>query len=261
MVGYITIEELPSSLTADPDYRVPAMVDGVTAYLTVTQIVDLIKTILIDGSPAALDTLNELAAALGDDPNFAASMATLIGTKVSQTVYDAAMGDLAAGWAAFPIGVPIQTWDHLAGFPAPPTNKPYRYIKLTASDGYNTGFLGSESVTGSAPLVVATAVITDAGSPLNGRTVNLINTERRFIRGGSSGSVENDAVQGHNHEIRNGPGSIQTSGPQPHVLTPGNDLSPWVAKALITDGTNGTPRVANESRSKNVGATFYMRIK
>lgn len=37
---------------------------------------------LVDTSPAALDTLNELAAALGDDPNFAATMtATLAGKQ------------------------------------------------------------------------------------------------------------------------------------------------------------------------------------
>lgn len=39
---------------------------------------------LVDSSPAALDTLNELAAALGDDPNFAATMATALGGKVDK---------------------------------------------------------------------------------------------------------------------------------------------------------------------------------
>jgi hypothetical protein len=36
---------------------------------------------LVDSSPAALNTLNELAAALGDDPNFATTTLTLIGQK------------------------------------------------------------------------------------------------------------------------------------------------------------------------------------
>jgi hypothetical protein len=36
---------------------------------------------LVDGAPALLDTLNELAAALGDDENFASSIATSIGEK------------------------------------------------------------------------------------------------------------------------------------------------------------------------------------
>lgn len=36
---------------------------------------------LIDSSPATLDTLNELAAALGDDPNFATTVSTALGEK------------------------------------------------------------------------------------------------------------------------------------------------------------------------------------
>ena len=38
---------------------------------------------LVDSAPATLDTLNELAAALGDDPNYATTTATLIGGKAS----------------------------------------------------------------------------------------------------------------------------------------------------------------------------------
>ena len=37
---------------------------------------------LVDSSPATLNTLNELAAALGDDPNYATTTATAIGTKM-----------------------------------------------------------------------------------------------------------------------------------------------------------------------------------
>ena len=39
---------------------------------------------LVDSSPATLDTLNELAAALGDDPNFATTVSNSIGTKLSK---------------------------------------------------------------------------------------------------------------------------------------------------------------------------------
>lgn len=37
---------------------------------------------LVDGSPGALDTLNELAAALGDDEAFASTVTTALGTKL-----------------------------------------------------------------------------------------------------------------------------------------------------------------------------------
>lgn len=48
---------------------------------------------LIDGAPATLDTLNELAAALADDPNFATTITTLIAGKVSLTATETISGD------------------------------------------------------------------------------------------------------------------------------------------------------------------------
>lgn len=39
---------------------------------------------IVDTAPATLDTLNELAAALGDDPNFATTTATSIGEKLAK---------------------------------------------------------------------------------------------------------------------------------------------------------------------------------
>ncbi|WZB39065.1 minor tail protein [Mycobacterium phage Squee] len=39
---------------------------------------------LVDSAPSTLDTLNELAAALGDDPNFAATVASQIGAKADK---------------------------------------------------------------------------------------------------------------------------------------------------------------------------------
>lgn len=37
---------------------------------------------IVDSAPGALDTLNELAAALGDDPNFAATTSTALGNRL-----------------------------------------------------------------------------------------------------------------------------------------------------------------------------------
>lgn len=60
----------------------------------------------VDAAPAALDTLNELAGALGDDENFAANTTALIGTKANASdVYtQAELGDpeidLVALWNA-----------------------------------------------------------------------------------------------------------------------------------------------------------------
>jgi len=53
-----------------------------TGYATETYVGTAISN-LIDTAPTTLDTLNELAAALGDDPNFATTVATSIGTKLA----------------------------------------------------------------------------------------------------------------------------------------------------------------------------------
>lgn len=56
---------------------------------------------LVAAAPSALDTLNELAAALGNDPNFAATVATQIGLKANsadvylKTAIDALIADMA----------------------------------------------------------------------------------------------------------------------------------------------------------------------
>ena len=49
---------------------------------------------LVDSAPATLDTLNELAAALGDDPNFATTTATSLGNKLNTSDFNST----ADGW-------------------------------------------------------------------------------------------------------------------------------------------------------------------
>ena len=58
----------------------PVWIADKPSYATKTY-VDTSISSLVDAAPTTLNTLNELAAALGDDPNFATSISTLIGTK------------------------------------------------------------------------------------------------------------------------------------------------------------------------------------
>ena len=59
---------------------------------------------IVDSAPGTLDTLNELAAALNDDPNFSASIATSIGNKLAtgtfNTYSSSAATDLRAEYVA-----------------------------------------------------------------------------------------------------------------------------------------------------------------
>lgn len=172
-------------------------------------------------------------------------------------------------WAHIPIGSPFPLWTHLTGVAAPPADNPnYRYIKLTASASYNSGVLTGESVTGSAPLVQATAVISDAASPLNGQTVRLINTERRGIRAGESGTVQADALQNITGTINltTGAGVTTSLDASTGAFARGasKGLFPSFGNANGFDLTFDASRVvrtADETRAKNIGADYYMRIR
>lgn len=50
---------------------------------------------LVDSAPATLDTLNELAAALGDDPNFATTLSTNLGQKLGASASITLTGDVS----------------------------------------------------------------------------------------------------------------------------------------------------------------------
>lgn len=52
------------------------------ALATANSYTDTEVAALVDSAPATLDTLNELAAALGDDPNFATTVATSLGNRL-----------------------------------------------------------------------------------------------------------------------------------------------------------------------------------
>lgn len=87
----------PSSAPPNASTTVPGIIEiatlaevgtGTSAVLAVTpqgvkQETDAVKSFLLGpGAPAALDTIDELAAAIGDDGNFATTMTTALGNRV-----------------------------------------------------------------------------------------------------------------------------------------------------------------------------------
>ena len=56
-----------------------------TAVTTANAYADSVVASMVSSAPETLDTLNELATALGNDPNFATTMTTLIGTKANNS--------------------------------------------------------------------------------------------------------------------------------------------------------------------------------
>ena len=79
---------LKSTYDTDDDGKVDAAdnadkLGGIAASLyALKSYVDAAVAALVDSAPETLDTLQELAAALGNDPNFATTVANNIGTKI-----------------------------------------------------------------------------------------------------------------------------------------------------------------------------------
>lgn len=79
------ITDLTAASALDGSEAFHAMQGGNSREVLASQIATYITALLIDSAPATLDTLNELAAALGDDPDFATTMTNALAGKVPNT--------------------------------------------------------------------------------------------------------------------------------------------------------------------------------
>lgn len=172
----------------------------------------------------------------------------------------------------FPIGIPFIVFENMTGVKLPDNSGSAKYIKLSAgltgSGEFNEGLLTNESVSGSAPLVEATAEI--ATGPLQGETIHLINTEEAFLRAReTSGVLQMDQMQRITGEWT----SLRTrfEGSSSGAITV-SDLSQGSATSGGADGllfkfdsanspdARTSSTTSGETRSKNVSGTAYMRI-
>lgn len=176
-----------------------------------------------------------------------------------------------------PIGSYVMVQEDLIGATVPSHEL---YIKLeaglTGAGQYNEGKLTNETVTGSAPLVVATAEIADPESPLFGQVVHLLETEERFLRAGQAGRVQNDQMQmitgsaqigaNYREEINNSAGAFSGTGVTRVSYNSDNGTNTNGTSTLQFNSANSpSARVSSttngETRTKNIGVSVYLRIK
>lgn len=219
---------------------------------------------------------------LFDDVRFPVTILDASGQVYNKSEIDAGLGRL--------IGEVFALQDDIAGVPGPDNSGDRKFIKLTAgltgAGQYNEGLLTSESTSGSSPNITATAVISHTASPMDGQTVRLINTEERFLRAGNAGTTQDSLLATHGHSASTGSAGghshsrIQSGFDAPIAQTDrGSGVTACDAGiATSTKGVDsgdmlGTNSVGdhshsvsigntggNETRPRNVGTTYYMRI-
>jgi len=105
--GYTDTSGMTAAIAAETAARTAAIAaipaTDLTPYSTTAEMNTAITAEVaatVDAAPAALDTLNELAAALGDDANFASTVTTSLAAKADSTALDAAVADIATNTTA-----------------------------------------------------------------------------------------------------------------------------------------------------------------
>lgn len=119
--GVISADDQTSGLAtlADPTFTgtpaAPTAAAGTnTTQIATTAFVQTAVSDLVDSSPAALDTLNELAAALGDDANFSTTVNTALGNRVRVDTATQGLTDQEKLNARTNIGAPATSHNHQA---------------------------------------------------------------------------------------------------------------------------------------------------
>jgi len=118
---------------------------GITDASTTTQMNSAISTAvsnLVDSAPGTLDTLNELAAALGDDPNFATTVTNNIATKLP-LAGGTLTGNLDVGGTVTADGLTVDTSDQVIINHSATGGG----IRIDSTNGTNTGSLRFGDVT------------------------------------------------------------------------------------------------------------------
>ena len=125
--------------------------------------------------------------------------------------------------------------------------------------------------------------INDMASPYNGLAIPDLNGSGRFLRGGtSSGALQDDAFQGHKHELNVGQtihllnrvhpsGTLELFGADQRACTGAGGCSSGYFDEYVTvapnidnspsQGAHGAPRFATETRPRNMSVVWVMRIK
>ena len=179
---------------------------------------------------------------------------------------------------SIPIGMPFPQWfeGNLSSVVA---KYPTRFIKLSKDSAYNAGKLTSQTAHTADETTFYTATISDAGSPLNGESVTLINSVENTTGGVSSNpsflsAAETPQVRRANRFQSHRVALANSNGGSPlgnllggsetgwyYTVTPTSSLAIADRGLIEGDGVNGAPRIGKFTEPTTATAVYYMRIK
>lgn len=274
-----TLKELAAAINNDPNFSStinnalglkaplasPALTGAPTAptaaqtvnntQIATTAFVKSAIAALVASSPAALDTLNELAAALGNDPNFATTMTNALAGKqpLNSTLTDLSGKNVAGileylglGAGAPPIGIPF-FWPSAA---MPNTVMP---------EWADMVFLKFNGATFSATtypklaLVIPSLTLTEA----RGEFPRIWDDGRGVDTGRALLSAQSDVFKSHSHyftEVWGATGTDGTAGP--YIVAADVGGSRITMNTISTNAPGG-----DETRPRNIAFNFLVRAK
>ena len=232
---------------------------------------------LIASSPAAMDTLNELAAALGNDPNFATTVATSIGLKADKVTTITATGSILTGGGdlsanrTFTVAEASEAQiDSGASNAAALTPRRAAYllakavtagdIKMRANSTVPTGWLecNGAAVSRTTYAVLFAAIGTTYGVGDGATTFNLPDLRGEFVRGWdngrgidagrSIGSQQTDELKSHTHTVPSNSDNETGNG----YVEDANGTG--TARTVVTGSTGGS-----ETRPRNTAVMFVIK--
>ncbi|MAZ56825.1 hypothetical protein CL653_03465 [bacterium] len=196
------------ALTGTPTAPTAVLGTNTTQVATTAFVVAQVSDV-IDGAPGALDTLNELAAALGDDPNFATTITNTLAGKLAIDQNLADLNDAATSRTnlGVAIGSDVQGYDALLQSISGLTvsaNKALYFTNIDTAAVFDLSLIGRNLVSGTAAnartvLELGNSATKDESElTLNGATINGNNTEIILKGSGTSGivPVANDLISG-----------------------------------------------------------------
>jgi len=202
-----------------------------TTQVATTAFVSTAVSNIVDGAPGALDTLNELAAALGDDADYAATTTTALAARLSSTATVTLTGDVT-GTANFSANTASISATIAANSVALGTDTTGNYVQQGATSG--NGISGSVNSEGGTFTVTSNAtsdntantiVYRDGSGNFSAGTITATATSAQYA----------DLAENYTADADYEAGTVVSFGGDAEVTANGADMDRRVAGVVSTD--------------------------